>query len=33
MSTNAKFMEEEYIMNHIIKGMNEWTEKIEFHSI
>ena len=28
MSTNAKFMEEEYIMNHIIRDMNEWTEKL-----
>ena len=25
VSTNAKFMEEEYIMNHIIRDMNEWT--------
>ena len=33
MSTNAKFMEEEYIMNHIIRDMNEWTEKTEFPSI
>ena len=33
MSTNAKFMEEEYIMNHIIKDMNEWMEKTEFPSI
>ena len=33
MSTNAKFMEEEYIMNHIIREMNEWTEKTEFPSI
>ena len=30
VSTNAKFMEEEYIMNHIIRDMNEWTEKTEF---
>ena len=30
MSTNAKFMEEEYIMNHKIRDMNEWTEKTEF---
>ena len=33
MSTNAKFMEEEYIMNHIIGNMNEWMEKSEFPSI
>ena len=33
MSTNAKFMEEEYIMNHKIRDMNEWTEKTEFPSI
>ena len=33
VSTNAKFMEEEYIMNHIIRDMNEWTEKTEFPSI
>ena len=33
VSINAKFMEEEYIMNHIIRDMNEWTEKTEFHSI
>ena len=33
LSTNAKFMEEEYIMNHIIRDMNEWTEKNEFPSI
>ena len=33
MSTNAKFMGEEYIMNHIIRDMNEWTEKAEFSSI
>ena len=33
VSTNAKFMEEEYIMNHIIRDMNEWVEKIEFPSI
>ena len=33
VSTNAKFMEEEYIINHIIKDMNEWTEKTEFSSI
>ena len=33
VSKNAKFMEEEYIMNHIIRDMNEWTEKIEFPSI
>ena len=26
-------MEEEYIMNHIIKDMNEWTKKTEFPSI
>ena len=30
MSTNAKFMGEEYIMNLIIRDMNEWTEKTEF---
>ena len=33
VSTNAKFMEEEYIMNHIIRDMNEWTKKTEFPSI
>ena len=33
MSTNAKFMEEEYIMNHIIREMNGWMKKIEFLSI
>ena len=33
MSTNAKLMEEEYIMNHIIRIMNEWMEKNEFHHI
>ena len=33
MSSNAKFMEEEYIMNHKIRDMNEWTEKTEFPSI
>ena len=33
MSTNSKFMEEEYIMNHIIRDTNEWTEKTEFLSI
>ena len=33
MNTNAKFMEEEYIMNHIIRDMNEWTEKTKFPSI
>ena len=33
MSTNPKFMDEEYIMNHIIRDMNEWTEKTEFPSI
>ena len=33
VSTNSKFMEEEYIMNHIIREMNEWTEKTEFPSI
>ena len=27
VSTNAKFMKEEYIMNHIIRNMNEWTKK------
>ena len=30
---NAKFMEEGYIMNYIIRDMNEWTEKTEFPSI
>ena len=30
--SNAKFMEEEYIMNHIIRDM-KWTEKTEFPSI
>ena len=29
VSTNAKFMEEKYIMNHIIRCMNELTEKTE----
>ena len=33
MSTNAKFMEEEYIFNNIIKDMNEWTKKTEFPTI
>ena len=33
VSTNAKFMEEEYIMNHIIRDMNEWMEKTKFPSI
>ena len=33
VSTNAKFMEEEYIMYHIIRDMNEWTENTEFPSI
>ena len=33
MSTNAKFVEEEYIMNNIIKDMNEWTKKTEFPTI
>ena len=33
VSTNAKFMEEEYIMNHIIKDMNGWMKKIESPSI
>ena len=33
VSTSAKFMEEEYIMNHIIKDMNKYTEKTEFPSI
>ena len=33
VSTNSKFMEEEYIMNKIIRDMNEWTEKTEFPSI
>ena len=31
--TNAKFMEEEYIMNHIIRDINEWTKKTESLSI
>ena len=33
MSTIAKFMEEEYIMNHIIRGTNELMEKTKFPSI
>ena len=33
MSTDAKFMDEEYILNHIIRDMNEWTEKTKFPSI
>ena len=33
VSINSKFMEEEYIMNHIIRDMNEWTEKTEFPRI
>ena len=33
VSTNANLMEEEYIMNHIIRDMNEWTKKTEFPSI
>ena len=33
MSTNVKFMEEEYIMFHIIRDMNEWMENIESLSI
>ena len=33
MSINAKFMEEEYIMNHIIRDMNEWVENTESPSI
>ena len=33
VSTNSKFVEEEYIMNHIIRDINEWMEKIEFPSI
>ena len=33
MNTKAKFTEEEYIMNHIIRDMNEWTKKTEFPSI
>ena len=33
VSTNAKFMEEEYIMNHIIRDMNEWTKKAKFFRI
>ena len=33
MSMNAKFMEEECIMNHIIRDMNEWEKKIESPNI
>ena len=33
MSTNAKFMEEEYITNNIIKDTNDWTKKAEFPTI
>ena len=33
VSTNAKFIEKEYIMNHIIRDMIEWTEKYETPSI
>ena len=33
VSTNVKFMEEEYIMNQIIRDMNDWTKKSEFPSI
>ena len=33
VSINVKFMEEEYLMNHIIKDMNEWMEKTESPSI
>ena len=33
MSTNSKFMEEEYVMNHMIGNMNEWTENTKFPSI
>ena len=33
MGTNAKFMEEEYIMNHIIRDMNELIEKTKSPSI
>ena len=33
MSTNVKFMEAEYIMNNIIRDMNELTKKIESRSI
>ena len=33
VSTKSKFMEEEYIMNHIIRDMNGWTKKTEFPSI
>ena len=33
VSTNAKFMEEEYIKNHIIRDMNECIENTEFPSI
>ena len=25
VSIDAKFMDEEYILNHIIRDMNEWT--------
>ena len=33
VSTNAKFMEEEYIMNHTVRDMNEWTKKTKSPSI
>ena len=33
VSKNVKFMEEEYIMNNIIRDMSEWTEKTKFPSI
>ena len=33
MSKNDKFIEEEYIMNHIIMDVNELMEKTEFPSI
>ena len=33
VSKNAKFMEEEYIMNHTIRDMNEWAKNIESRSI
>ena len=33
VSTNAKFMEEEYIMNHIIWDINKRTKKTKSPSI
>ena len=33
VSTNSKFMKEEYIMNHIIMDMNEWTKNTESPTI